>query len=166
MSLEETAARWRNTEQAAETAEDFEALRTSRRARQVEAAKLEPEVPRVPLNEKTARKMAGLLWHLVDAGVGAFVGEKYALEKDEKEELVDNSVPVIQHYVPEIEGAGIIVDPRALLVVSVAMIYGAKVMAPSNATVDAAPAEPAPKPKPVAPAPPKVADSYSPDDDE
>lgn len=157
-----TAGRWSEEEAAAEQAREFAEFQQQKRAGQVAAAAAAPATDaRRPLNAGAAEQLADLGWTVIDALAQMLIGKRVALPPEKHAEFVKKSIPVVQLYVDEPDGADALLHPLVPLTVAVGGFYLEKYQQPEPAaeqTVDV-------KAKRHEPAPPRVVPP-EPDEDE
>ncbi len=132
MSLEGEASAWRREEDERDVADAFRAHRTDERRRVVEEAYEERDGDGdgfEPIDIRGAKKISRAIWRVLDVGMSR-LSPKMKLQPDEFAELVDDTAPVVQLYVPQPGGPGF--NPWWALGFTVATVYGSKLFASSD----------------------------------
>ena len=77
-------------------------------------------------------KICGVAWAIVDRLVQSMAGSELALTAEERAQLAEATVPVVNKYLPQ--GMGwLTTTPEGALVMTAGMIYGFKMLAPAQA---------------------------------
>ena len=148
MSLEDEAADWGRQEEERDTASRFRSYRAGEQRRTMDEAERQRDQDNdaegfTPIRIEGAKRISKLLWRITDK-VATKISKRLKLTAAEMAELVDDTAPVVQLYVPDPGTAG---SPWGALILTVVGVYSAKILfndghgeekppPPANETVD------------------------------
>lgn len=154
MSLEDETADWGRQEDERETASRFRSYQSNARKQRMDEVEDEGDGDGfIPIRLEGAKRISKLLWRVTDKFVSK-ISKKMKLTPAEMAELVDDTAPVVQLYVPDPGTLG--GSPWWALGLTVIGVYSSKVLfgdgneekekppAPANETVDGKVVSPAP----------------------
>lgn len=72
-------------------------------------------------------RVCAVLWGIIDTAAVKFAGPEYALSPSERADLAEATAPVVLKYIPK-DLAFLANTPEGALILTAAVIYGAKVM--------------------------------------
>ncbi len=123
-----TAQRWAEEEHHAEVDRDLDDLNREKKAQRIDGGGSAPDAAPAKLSAEAAARFAEMIWAVANRFGQAFGGPKYELTEEVQQEFVKVSIPVLQLYMPAMDGVD---HPLVPFVLTVGAFYGAKYMEPT-----------------------------------